>query len=220
MLRNAESLTLDDLRDLLSVHENAYQGLPPGLEADLSGSLPVIMQFLQTVMGQLYMFRLVTEPDLRRIAADAVAFYSQWSRVSFSIGLEHGLGNLTAGDVQAYLSAFNRPYRDFLLGYLYMLSDRGKLDAASAAHVGTELTRFIESASTLLADLGRASASSLRPRHAASPSPVAAFLRDIAFPSPFERLPSLSEDSNCECVPAAALALCGACLTSISSIGW
>ena len=179
MKKSAEELTLDDMGEFLEICKNAYTGMPPEGTQDILGSLPPIDQYLQSALGRLYMYRLISQRDLERMAMQTIAWCSQWACVSFGIGLEAGLGHIADEDVEAYLSAFNQPYMRSLLDFLALLLDHGKVDISYASRVRGELSNYINDASVLLADTGHVSCQSFRTRYEGTESPVVAFLREI-----------------------------------------
>jgi hypothetical protein len=179
MMKRVEDLTLDDMGEFLKTCHNAYQGVPLDAAQDILGNMPPIDQYLQFALGQLYIYRLISQQDLERIAMQVTAWCSQWACVSFGIGLEAGLGHIEETQVGPYLFAFNQLYARHLLDFLSPLLDRGKVDVSYASQVGGELNGFINGTSVQLAKSGQASRESIQRRYDGTASPVAAFLREI-----------------------------------------
>jgi hypothetical protein len=177
--KNAEDLTLDDMGEFLKIWQAAYEGMPPDITRSIATDPPTIDQYLESALGQLYMYRLVSPQDLKSIVVQAVDRCSEWTCISFGIGLEAGLGHIDNSDAQAYLSAFNQPYVRSLLGLVSLLLKRGKLDESTAQRMGGELSDFIDSASVQLANSGQESRESVKTQYEGTQSPVVAYLREI-----------------------------------------
>jgi hypothetical protein len=179
MKKSAESLTLDDMGELLNICQDAYQGAPLDATKDILGNLPLIDEYLQSALGKLYMYRLISQQDLERIAMQAMAWCSEWACVSFGIGLEAGLGHIESTAMRPYLFAFNQVYARSLIEFLSPLLNHGKVDVSYAGQVGGELNHYINGTSLRLANSGQMSGESVEIQYEGTESPVAAFLQEI-----------------------------------------
>ena len=178
MSKLAEELTLGDMAELLRTWEDSYQLTLPQVRELIFDNTPVVAVFLRDTLAQLYIHGLISIADMERLAIKSMSALAQWAYISFSIGLEAGLGKIEEDEILPYLYACNRPYICALL-HLASQLDRKAADQQADTSRVTELNRAINAMSLSLADMGRSFQAGKLSRYHGGTSAVATFLHGI-----------------------------------------
>jgi hypothetical protein len=176
-----QELTLDDIGSLSKSWAESYAYVSPEVKEKVAASISYICKvYLANLMGQFLKYGLATDEDVLSIGTKVTAQSYQWAFLCYAIGVEGSLGNIEKDDEPLYLIACTKPFDQYLLRILEILTTKGKIKEKQAERIASELNSYLTKTAVFLSNQGPVYFKTVQPKYKEGElSPLSIQLRRI-----------------------------------------